>query len=118
MMDGPDYFLDTIQIFTFQNNLSPVNYLLLLVGEIIKLTTELSKLLALKMEIIKKLLFQKIITRPVGRQLFITQGRGESPDCWGRCLSDNDDDLLLQQQKRATPNFGNRICKFLEVLDS
>ena len=62
MMDGPDYFLVTIQIFTFQNNLSPVNYLLLLVGEIIKLT-ELSKLLALKMEIIKKLLFQKIITR-------------------------------------------------------
>ena len=116
-MDGPDYFLVPIQIFTFQNNLSPVNYLLLLVGEIIKLT-ELSKLLALKMEIIKKLLFQKIITRPVGRQLFITQGRGESPGCWGRCLSDNDDDLLLQQQKRATPNLENRICKFLEVLDS
>ena len=33
-------------------------------------------------------------------------------------LSDNDDDLLLQQQKRATPNLENRICKFLEVLDS
>ena len=75
------------------------------------------------MEIIKKLLFQKIITRPVGRQLFITQGRGElepGPGSRGRCLretADNDDDLLLQQ-KRATPYFVDHICKFLEVLDS